>query len=84
MISPLGDKILVRVDPPKDKTDTGILIHEEWKKLPNTGEVLAVGPKVDKIVVGDKVVFMRYGATILEKDLRLTQQTHILGKINES
>lgn len=79
----LRDLVLIRADKPKDKTDSGILIVEEWHSLPPTGTVLAVGPKVEEVVVGDRVMFERYGSIIVNNDERLCQEKHIMGVFDE-
>lgn len=81
-ITPLRDMILLEADKPKNQTESGILIAEDWKSLPPTGDVISVGPDVTGINPGDKVLFNRYGSIIIEGEQRLCQQSHILGVIN--
>ncbi len=73
------DLVLIEADKPKDKTDSGFLIMEEWKSLPPTGTVLSVGSAVKDVKVGDRVLFSRYASHILEGDERLVQEKHIWG-----
>lgn len=80
-IQPLWDIVLIRVDPPKEKTASGIFIKEDWKSLPPTGVVEAVGPDVDVVKVGDKVLFGRYASVILENNLRLVQERHVHARV---
>jgi co-chaperonin GroES (HSP10) len=82
MLKPLRDIILIRADKPKEKTASGLYVIEEWKTLPATGEVLAVGPLVIDVAVGDHVQFERYASVILENDERLCQESHVLGVLN--
>lgn len=83
-IQPLRNLIIVRPDKPKEKTDSGIIIaNEKWKQLPFTGTVEAIGPLVENVQVGDRIVFARYTVTELpDDDLRLLQDKHVLGKID--
>ena len=76
-IAPLWDIVLIQADKPREKTASGLLLVEEWKTLPPTGTVLAIGPDVKTVKVGDRVMFGRYGSIILENDLRLCQERHI-------
>ncbi len=77
-MKPKRDIVLIRADKPREKTDSGLFIVEEWKTLPQTGEVLAVGPLVRDVKVGERVLFERYASVILEKDERLCQESHVL------
>lgn len=76
-ITPLRDLVLVKVDPPKEKTDSGLFIKEEWKSLPPTGEVVAIGPWVESVKPGDAIMFDRYASVILEDNMRLCLESHI-------
>lgn len=79
---PLGDHVLIRVTPPKEKTTGGILVPELAKKRLawDDGEVLAVGP--GKMLpngrlspmesrAGDRVLFARtagFGGELVRRD----------------
>lgn len=64
--SPLGDRILIRVDDALNKSAGGLFLGKEGDSRPNTGTVIAVGPgrfsaqgqrePVD-VTVGDHVVW---------------------------
>jgi len=84
MIQPLRDICLIKADKSKDKTTSGILLKEEWKSLPMSGEVLAIGPEVSRVKVGDRVVFERYSSIILDDDQRLAKESSILGITDET
>jgi chaperonin GroES len=77
-MKPTRDIVLIKADQAKEKTASGIFIVEEWKTLPQTGEVLAVGTDVKAVKVGDRVLFERYASVILENDERLCKESHIL------
>lgn len=83
MIKPTRDIVLVKVEKAPEKTASGFYIKEDWKTLPPVGEVLAVGPEVTTVKKGDKILFERFAAIILENDERLCKESHILGIINE-
>lgn len=70
--------MLIKADKPKDKTESGLLIQEDWKSLPPKGTVLAVGPLVTVVKPGDRVLFERYASIILEDEERLCKQSHLL------
>lgn len=86
---------MVDADKPKTQTASGIYITEQWKSLPPFGTVLAIGPDVkNRDLVGEKVLFERYGAIKIElpnedgthvvennSTLRLCKESHILGVV---
>jgi chaperonin GroES len=82
MIQPLRDYIVVRKDPPKDKTRGGIIVPESVKDqrvaaLANSGIVVAAGPgrRDEKggripldVRVGDRVLWGVYFGSDVEVD----------------
>ena len=71
-IRPLGDRILVKTEEPKEKKIGGIIIPDTAKEKPQEGTVIAAGNgKVGKdgkivpmeIKVGDKVLYGKYSGT---------------------
>ena len=84
-MKPTRDILLIEADKPKEKTASGILIAEDWKTLPPTGLVKAIGPEVkNKDLLGKRVVFERYSSIKLEGDGRFCQERHILAVLDES
>jgi chaperonin GroES len=75
-VRPLHDKILVRRDEKKDKTEHGIFLPENAKDTPKTGVVEAVGTgtintdtgELVPLTVrkGDRVIFTSYAGTELK------------------
>lgn len=74
---PLGDRILIKPDVAKDKTEKGILLPEQAKRKPLTGVVVAVGPGVTNekgilipttIKAGDKVQYVQYASIEVDLD----------------
>lgn len=88
-INPLGDRVIVKADKAKDKTDGGIYITESEKEKPQTGIVMAKGPGITapiQLSVGDTVYFSKYGGTeiTIDEEAYLTlREGDIIGvKIN--
>ena len=77
MIHPQRDLVLIQADEADTKTKSGLLLHENWKTIPLTGKILAVGPDVTNIKVGDNVGFNRYASEIMEDNQRLVKQREI-------
>jgi chaperonin GroES len=70
MLSPLGDRVLIKPDVPPEKTDSGLIMIRDWKPE-NCGEIVAIPERIDatcpecgtrvfrvpSVKVGDVVVF---------------------------
>jgi chaperonin GroES len=93
-LQPLDDRIVVRPSEAEEKTASGLVIPDTAKEKPQQGEVLAVGPgrRADNtgelipldIVVGDKVVYSKYGGTeitIEGEDLLILTGRDVLAKV---
>lgn len=81
-MTPTGNKVLIKADKQEEKTKSGIYIGETVKQFPPYGTVLAVGPDVQEVKVGDRVMFERYASVILDNDERLCLESHIYGVLN--
>jgi chaperonin GroES len=71
-IKPLGDRVVIKVMDPEEKTKGGIYLADTAKEKPQEGEIVAVGPGrvLDtgeraplEVKVGDKVLFAKYSGT---------------------
>ncbi len=71
-IKPLGDRVLVRVLEPEEKTKGGILLPDTAKEKPQEAEVVAAGKgktlengtvQALEVKKGDKVLFGKYSGT---------------------
>ncbi|MDQ1435387.1 MAG: chaperonin GroES [Actinomycetota bacterium] len=92
-LQPLEDRIVVRPDEAEEKTVSGLVIPDSAKEEPQQGEVLAVGPgrraensgeliPID-LVVGDSVVYSKYGGTEIivdGEDLLILSSRDVLAK----
>lgn len=76
-LKPLGDRVLVKPAPKEEKTSSGLYIASAAQKLPQRGEVLAVGTgKLDQngnrialdVKVGDQVFYGKFGGTEVKVD----------------
>ena len=74
---PLSDQVLVKPSDAEAQTKGGIIIPDSAKQKPQEGEVIAVGPgrvlddgtrSTLTVVVGDKVIYSKYGGTELKLD----------------
>lgn len=60
---PLGKRVLVKRVEEATKTASGIIIPDNAKEKPLTGEVVAVSKELDELKKGDKILFAKYGGT---------------------
>ena len=95
-ITPLGDKVLIKVDDGKNekKNEFGIIIPDTVsKERSEQGKIIAVGEgKINdeglripiRVKVGDKVIFSKYGydeIKIDEEEFILVSESNILAVI---
>lgn len=71
-VSPVGDRVLIRRDPPVEMYKGSIVMLDNNDSWPWTGVVLAIGPKVDDpdVVPGARVLFQPKGSSALIPDTR--------------
>lgn len=65
---PLGKRVLVKRVEETKTTASGIIIPDNAKEKPFTGEVVAVSKEITDIVNGDKIIFAKYGGTEIKLD----------------
>lgn len=94
-ITPLGERIVIKVLESEERTKSGILIPDTAKEKPQMGEVKAVGTgKVlengQKIAldvkVGDKVLFAKYAGTEVKLDgeeYMVLKESDVLAIVND-
>ncbi|KJF16265.1 MULTISPECIES: co-chaperone GroES [Acidithrix] len=95
-LNPLDDRIVVRPAQSEERTASGLVIPDTAKEKPQQGEVLAVGPGrradatgeviVLDIVVGDTVVYSKYGGTEITVDgeeLLILSSRDVLAKVTK-
>jgi co-chaperonin GroES (HSP10) len=63
MWCPLGERVFVRLDAPKETTDGGIVIPTAARESTWAGEVVSVGDRVEdpRIKRGARVLVSKYG-----------------------
>jgi chaperonin GroES len=66
-IKPLADRVVAVKEEAVTKTSSGILLGEA-KEKPSYALVEAVGPKVEGIKKGDKILYREYSATEVKVD----------------
>lgn len=67
-IQPLGDRIVAKKQEKKTQTASGIFLPDSAKEKPVAAEVVAIGPKVENITIGDEIIYREYAPTELKID----------------
>lgn len=67
-IKPLADRVVAVREEAQTKTASGIFLPDNAKEKPIVAQVVAVGPKVSDLKVGDKIVYKEYSTTELKMD----------------
>jgi chaperonin GroES len=67
-LTPLADFVVVQQEEPQTKTASGLYLPEKNAEKPKVAMILAVGPLVKDVKVGDKVVYGGYSNTDVKID----------------
>lgn len=92
-LKPLDDRVVVQPTEAEERTAGGIVLPDAAKEKPQRGKVVAVGPGrlldsgercAVSVVVGDEVLFGKYGGTEIEVDgqeVKILRESDILAKV---
>ncbi|GKS57756.1 10 kDa chaperonin [Nitrospira sp.] len=83
---PLGDRVFVTFTEEMEKTTGGIYVPDTAKEKPQRGTIRATGDKVEKLKVGDQVLFDKYSGTKLkidDEDCLILKEEDVLGKFTK-
>ena len=91
-LKPLGDRVIVEVLEEEQTTVSGIVLPDTAQEKPQRAKVLAVGPGHYEdgqlvpleIVVGDEVVFSKYGGTEVKfgvSEYLILRESDVLAKV---
>ncbi len=79
--TPLGDRVLIKVQEEETQTASGIYIPDNAsKEKPTQAEVVAVGSDVKEIAVGDQVVYTKFARTA---NVTLDEQEYLVMEVAE-
>ena len=67
-IRPLINRVVVEPLKAAEKTTSGLYIPDAAQTVPQEAMVIAVGPDVSDLKVGDRVIYSQYGGTKLDYD----------------
>lgn len=75
-LKPLGDYVVAQAEAAESKTASGLYLPEAAKEKPKTSVVMAVGPDVKQVKVGDRIVYKVYSNT----EVKVGKEEYILIK----
>ena len=75
-IKPLADRVVAVREKAQEKTASGLYLPDSSKEKPVMATVVAVGPKVEQVAVGDKIVYKEYSTT----DLKINGTEYLIVK----
>ncbi len=92
-LKPLDDRVVIEPLSAEETTAGGIVLPDSAQEKPQRGKVIAVGPGrlldsgercAVSVVVGDEVLFGKYGGTEIEVDgneIKILRESDILAKV---
>ena len=66
-IQPIGKRVLVKRQEEMKVTKGGIIIPDTVTEKPMEGTVMATGDEIDKLKVGQRVLFRKFGGVEISK-----------------
>ena len=80
-IIPLADRVLLKEEKAESTTKSGIILPDSAKEKPQAAVVVSVGPDVDQVKEGDKVIYTEYAGTEVkyqEEEYTIVDQKDII------
>jgi chaperonin GroES len=65
-IQPLADYVVATAEEAESKTASGLYLPDNAKEKPKTAKVVAVGPGVKEVKVGDRIIMKSYSETTVK------------------
>ena len=75
-INPLADRVVAIREEALKKTTSGLFLPDNAKEKPVIAKVVAIGPKVKHLVIGDRIVYKEYSTT----DLKIDNKEYLIVK----
>lgn len=83
-IKPLADRVVAVRQEAQTKTASGLYLPDNAKEKPVLAEVIATGPDVKGIKVGDRILYKEYSTTEIKIDSTeylIVKEEDILGTV---
>jgi len=84
-IQPLADYVVAQAEKAETKTASGLYLPDKAQEKPKTAKVVAVGPDVKQVKVGDRILYKAYSTTevkIGSEDFILVKEEDVLATVN--
>jgi chaperonin GroES len=75
-IQPLADYVVAVAEEAESKTASGLYLPDNAKEKPKTSKIVAVGPEVKQVKVGDRIIYKSYSST----DVKVGRDEYMLVK----
>lgn len=75
-IKPLADRVVATREESASKTSSGLYLPDSAKEKPVIAKIVAIGPDVKSLKVGDRIVYKEYSTT----DLKINDQDFLIVK----
>ena len=75
-LHPLADYIVAQGDTANERTASGLYLPNNAQEKPKTATVLAIGPNVQQVKKGDRIIYKSYSTT----DVKVEKDDYILVK----
>lgn len=62
-INPLADNVVAQAEEVSNKTASGLYLPDNAAEKPKTAKVVAVGPAVGQVKVGDRIIYKSFSTT---------------------
>lgn len=84
MVKAIMDRVFIRLDEKKKKTDGGIILTDDAEEERNIGVVESIGEKVKSVKVGDKVLFHKFDdLPTYDPNVVVVREYSLLGILND-
>lgn len=83
-LKPLADYVVAVAEEAESKTASGLYLPEAAKEKPKISKVVAVGPAVKQVKLGDRIVYKSYSPTevkVGKEDFILVKEEDILATV---
>ncbi|MEI7539353.1 MAG: co-chaperone GroES [Candidatus Saccharibacteria bacterium] len=83
-IKPLADRVVAVREEVQAKTTSGLYLPDNVKEKSVIAKVVAVGPKVTSLKIGDRIVYKEYSTTDLKidnKDYLIVKEEDVLATV---
>jgi chaperonin GroES len=85
-IKPLADRVVAVREDKAERTAAGLYLPDAAKEKPSEAKVVAVGPDIKNVAVGDRVLFKEYmmaNFTVHDTEYLIINEEDILATVAE-